>query len=883
MKRLVCMVLAVLMLSSCLCSCDTNLTEQSNATTQTTTYQNFKANKSNNTTVYTDADIFAADAILGKAKDKNGDTIGVSNYAFMSKITDWKYKEVAEGLIEKSYRIGSAEFWQDTSKILNGKFGELFSWKKDMYKSLLMDYLTYYGQSEELKSNFEEQTTKFSYDIYKKFLNGANDIYQKEFDDYLESYQLKEAIEYSNKYGWISTLKDFTTIVDDITSVSKTSLEYYQNLSKALALKEVNESRINFLKKVKEVSNDEDLKKAVDEIVETVEGSYASIHFNEYGTAMFNSLIEFAWNGILAECGVAVNAGTASAATVNFYQSLMSIKLGKEGLNWLFNSDDYSQCIMELTIIYIISVDIGEAYSQLMYEYQNNPSHQSASNFVNGYLCCLNYQSYASTIADKYLMKTFFDGALNKLKNMFSNENSVSYKWMKTNIDNNKKMCVSCNKLVGTYYSAFYALYGYDDSWLYKNTSSYTWLVEPTIEADDIIVFDESKIPDTKTNARGEKIAQRKDYAIIQKDNKYGFISYSGENISKINYQHIYTCSHGCGAIDLYNGEFSNFFYVNNKLKLKSNKYGCQHGRGGVPSAASYDSSSSKAAIVNLSTYQTVTDYIFDKICANYYGDSEIVACKKDGKWGYYSYYDGREIIPCQFDDVKTRISDDVGYNAYIPTCGYIAVKKDGGYGYYNTDGKEVIPCGEFEQARPVYDGKAWVKKNGKWGVISIDGTDIDINETEKSTNTIEINDSQADFNIPTDAKTYNGHSYYVYSDVCDTWEEAKEYCEALGGYLAVLNDEAENKAVFDIMKELGYDNAYFGYTDSENEGNWKWVNNADSNYENWSDGEPNNEGEDENYAMFYYKSPEYQWNDGDFSGNTVNGEKQFICEWDAG
>ncbi len=67
-------------------------------------------------------------------------------------------------------------------------------------------------------------------------------------------------------------------------------------------------------------------------------------------------------------------------------------------------------------------------------------------------------------------------------------------------------------------------------------------------------------------------------------------------------------------------------------------------------------------------------------------------------------------------------------------------------------------------------------------------------------------------------------------------------------------------------MKTTEYESAYFGLTDSENEGVWKNVDGSEPKFINWSDGEPNNERGIENYAMFYYKSPEYKWNDGDFS-----------------
>ena len=129
---------------------------------------------------------------------------------------------------------------------------------------------------------------------------------------------------------------------------------------------------------------------------------------------------------------------------------------------------------------------------------------------------------------------------------------------------------------------------------------------------------------------------------------------------------------------------------------------------------------------------------------------------------------------------------------------------------------------------------------------------------------------------IPSDAFEYNGHSYYVFSDICETWEDAEKYCESLGGYLAVINNDDENTAVYDIMKQQGYESAYFGYTDVEEDGNWHWINGKNSSYTNWNRYEPS----DGFYAMFYWKW-EYTWNDGTFDDKTDNGGMAFICEWD--
>ena len=55
----------------------------------------------------------------------------------------------------------------------------------------------------------------------------------------------------------------------------------------------------------------------------------------------------------------------------------------------------------------------------------------------------------------------------------------------------------------------------------------------------------------------------------------------------------------------------------------------------------------------------------------------------------------------------------------------------------------------------------------------------------------INLEDKQTD--IPSEAVKFNGHSYYVYNlSSVTTWEEAKEYCESKGGYLATITSKEE-------------------------------------------------------------------------------------------
>lgn len=138
---------------------------------------------------------------------------------------------------------------------------------------------------------------------------------------------------------------------------------------------------------------------------------------------------------------------------------------------------------------------------------------------------------------------------------------------------------------------------------------------------------------------------------------------------------------------------------------------------------------------------------------------------------------------------------------------------------------------------------------------------------------------SEAANSIPDDAAEHNGHYYMLYNDA-SSFDEAQQKCVERGGHLATLTSADENSFVYSYIVSRGVKSAYFGYSDAEKEGTWKWVTGETAAYTNWHRGEPNGENSREDYAMFYYKFSDGTWNDGDFGGSTVNGGINYICEW---
>ena len=89
----------------------------------------------------------------------------------------------------------------------------------------------------------------------------------------------------------------------------------------------------------------------------------------------------------------------------------------------------------------------------------------------------------------------------------------------------------------------------------------------------------------------------------------------------------------------------------------------------------------------------------------------------------------------------------------------------------------------------------------------------------------------------------YNGHHYLLLSGF-PTWEDAKAYCESMGGYPAVISSQEENDAIYDYIESCNTDReaiAYFGYINSADgvtpDGAWHWVDGEESQFVNFSEG----------------------------------------------
>lgn len=468
---------------------------------------------------YDNASNYVADCINKGMIDMEGIATGTPSIS-LAILHKYTYQNLAEALIDDPLLAFNSTFWKNIRVTLDVDFTKLVNWQKDMYIVLVMDYLNYSEKDDVYERNLEKKTLEFSEEIFKNAFEYADSEYLKNVDNLIKNQSLTDAVNFSNKYGYINKINEYTTLAGDIKKVSESALEYYENLSKALAVKSADQSRIKFLKQMKKAGSDNKyFVEAVDEIINAYQATFSEIAFSEGYSTMSSFAVQECFN-ILED---RIPELKLIFEGLNTYTS---------GLDWLFNSDDRSDNNLKLLLLYTMGSYTLTALNSLRDTYISNPVKENAEALIGGFFSFLKYREYATRNTDGFISSSLFDGISNEIKNIFSNENQATYENLKKYMEYDIKFSQRLEELVNKYYSIYFNIVNLNDEISDDSTSgnSSPQVQEPirttSDERDIVLVLDTSGSMSGTPMEETKKAAINFINTILEEDASIGVVNY---------------------------------------------------------------------------------------------------------------------------------------------------------------------------------------------------------------------------------------------------------------------------------------------------------------------------------------------------------------------
>ena len=398
---------------------------------------------------YKSSNLFVADAILGQASG-----LDFTNISSMPILHNYTYKILAEGIIDNKWLLGGSVVWKNAEACLNHDFIELATWRQIMYETLIMDWLTYQFESDEFKSEISKSSASYGWAISNYLIKDDVKIPSKGDANTIKVFDK----EFYKSIGMLEKADQINEIISGINDVYTNSKDFYKQVSNILATQSACESRITFLREVQDVTNNEPLSNAIDTVIDKLYMSAGRLSFNEGSFVMAKQLANVTWDLLIGPYEASIPL-------------LRELKLGKAGIDWMFNTSNANSKKIELTFIYMMNADFTKAYQILRDNYKDDKSEKNALVYNNAYLDYTVYQAYSSMITEEYIAEKMLNGALNEIVNIFSDYNIQSYNDLKNMLDDDIKVSQGYYNLVGKYYSTYETVLKQNEymSWYYDN------------------------------------------------------------------------------------------------------------------------------------------------------------------------------------------------------------------------------------------------------------------------------------------------------------------------------------------------------------------------------------------------------------------------------
>ncbi len=169
--------------------------------------------------------------------------------------------------------------------------------------------------------------------------------------------------------------------------MTESATDYFEKITKAMALKEVNDDRMNFLKSMSQkASDDKAFQNAVNNIISTYESSYGTAALEKGTETMLLYSFSFVWD-LISEGNPIIKA----------------CEVGGNAMDAVFNFEDVNGNNIRIIMQYTAGQYAQQVLNSAYYAYKANPTEKNAATFNGAYKNYLAYQDYSSEWAKNFV------------------------------------------------------------------------------------------------------------------------------------------------------------------------------------------------------------------------------------------------------------------------------------------------------------------------------------------------------------------------------------------------------------------------------------------------------------------------------------------------
>ncbi|MCI7180520.1 MAG: S-layer homology domain-containing protein [Schaedlerella sp.] len=350
------------------------------------------------------------------------------------------YKQLGGYLLEDVPLVSMSTAW---SIFFNSEYRNQFAnEQKYIYEVILMDYLKYNADGDNISSELKSAEFDFSIKLYDEL----SEYLSLNRLDYVTDMTVEETIAFCEE---IDTIENLNTAISKVKKFTDTTKELLDAVSGYLALQKAKDTRVELFRSARDAcqasdSPNQDFIAAADELISILDGTVIEYAVGETVDFAWGKACDFAWDKLCDANPV-----------------LKAIEFGVAGLDGCFDTSNRASNDLKLALLYTTDCYLNQGMMRATDRFLSDKTSGKAMDFNVCFSAYVEFQMFGNDYSDQWLEEYLNSGAYSRVINaIFYSDNIRTAKELAVLADSQVSTRKSLQKVIDKYADIYVNTYG---------------------------------------------------------------------------------------------------------------------------------------------------------------------------------------------------------------------------------------------------------------------------------------------------------------------------------------------------------------------------------------------------------------------------------------